>query len=165
MCLKIWAPSSIMEPEVQPGQSWIRAKWSGLASASCTPRGSPGRGPGRGRIKMGGKLSIDNFSLSQCFANRSCLLLVPARLCSRAPARTVRQRSAAEPAGYDGQAREAEAARTQPGQEQTGASLLPCSSARVDALRLVWLSSDWVTLGNLLTLSELHSPSHSVKWR
>lgn len=142
------------------------SQWSGLASPSCTPRGSTGRGPGRGCIEMGGKLLIDNFSLSQCFANRSCLLLAPARLCSRAPARTVRRRHfAAEPAGYDGHAQEAEATQTQLGQEQTGASLLPSSSAPVDVLRLVWLSSGWVTLGNLVTLSELHSASHSIKWR
>lgn len=33
----------------------------------------------------------------------------------------------------------------------------PCSSAQVNVPRLVWLSSGWVTLGNLLTLSEFHS--------
>lgn len=94
--------------------------------------------------EIGGKLSIDNFSLSQCFANRSCLLLMPAcpplpqgssqncpALCGRALG------------GYDGQVQEAEAAWTQPGQDQTGASLLPCCSAQVwDAkvgLAKLWL--------------------------
>lgn len=59
------------------------------------------------------------------------------------------------PWGYDEQVREDEAAWSRPGQEQTGASLLPCCSSQVGVLTLLWPSSGWVTLGKLLTLSEL----------
>lgn len=93
---------------------------------------------------MGGKLSIDNFSLSQCFANRSCLLLTPARLCSRAPARTVQRCSAAETAVMMGRSGRLRLHRPSLADSRQ-ASLLPCSSAQVGLAKL-WLCD----LGSLI---------------